>query len=50
MEACRVVSETPAGAGFGAAALQAALLYRFQPPSRNGRPETGEMTVVVEFP
>lgn len=50
MEACRVVSETPAGVGFGEAGLQAALLYRFQPPSRNGRPETGDMTVVVEFP
>lgn len=49
MEACRVTSETPPGQGFGAAGQQAAMLYRFQPPSRGGRPETGEMTVIINF-
>lgn len=49
LEACRVVSESPPGQGFGQAAINAAALYRFQPPSRDGRPQEGETTLVITF-
>lgn len=50
LDQCRVVSETPPGRGFGQAALSAAALYRFQPPSRDGRPYEGETVLVVTWP
>lgn len=49
LEACRVTEETPAGHGFGQAAVAAAALYRFRPYMRDGRPESGEIVIVVEF-
>ncbi len=49
LEACRVVSESPSGRGFGQAAINVAALYRFQPPSRDGRPYEGETTLVITF-
>lgn len=49
LDNCRVTSESPPGAGFGEAALRAAALYRFQPPTRDGRPETGEIVLQPEF-
>lgn len=51
LEACRVVRETPAGQGFGPAALQVAeSAFRFRPPVRDGRPVDGaEVTVGVAF-
>lgn len=49
LEACRVLSESPAGQGFGQAAMNAAALYRFQPPSRDGLPQEGETTLFISF-
>jgi protein TonB len=49
LDECRVVSETPSGQGFGTAGVRAAALYRFQPPSRAGRAEVGEITIQIEF-
>ena len=51
LEACRIVSETPQNAGFGAAALAAAQYFRFRPASREGHPVDGaEIGVGVEWP
>lgn len=51
LEACRIVSETPQNAGFGAAALAAAQYFRFRPASREGHPVDGaEIAVGVEWP
>lgn len=51
LEACRVVRETPAGQGFGPAAVQVAeSAFRFRPPVRDARPVDGaEVTVGVAF-
>ncbi len=50
LDNCRLVSETPPGQGFGQAALAAADEFRFQPPTRDGRPVSGqEITVGVDF-
>ena len=50
LHGCRVVEETPAGAGFGAAALAAATYFRFQPPMVNGRPRDDfEMPIGIDF-
>ena len=50
LEACRVVSEAPPGLGFGAAGLTVSNLFRFQPPTENGRPVEGQqVTVGVDF-
>lgn len=47
---CRVVEETPAGAGFGAAALAASTYFRFRPPTVDGRPREGfEMPIGIDF-
>nr|WP_314434763.1 energy transducer TonB [uncultured Brevundimonas sp.] len=50
LDVCRVVEETPAGMGFGAAGLQVSGYFRFQPPTENGRPVEGQrVTVGVDF-
>lgn len=52
LDRCRLVSETPAGFGFGDAALVIAPRYfRFRPPvSAAGQTESGaRVTVFVEF-
>lgn len=50
LERCRVVDEVPAGSGFGQAALTVSTHFRFQPPTRDGRPLAGqEVTVGVDF-
>lgn len=52
LENCRVVSESPAGMGFGAAAVRVATdRFRFSPPtSGNGRPISGaEMPLGIRF-
>ncbi|WP_292046881.1 energy transducer TonB, partial [Brevundimonas sp. UBA5718] len=50
LDDCRVVDETPPGLGFGAAGLQVSGLFRFQPPTENGRPVEGQrVTVGVDF-
>ena len=51
LEGCRVIEETPAGMGFGQAALAASIHFRFQPPTRDGAPVDGqEVPVVVLWP
>lgn len=48
---CRVVAETPVGAGFGTAALAAAQYFRFRPGTLNGAPVDGaDIRVGVEWP
>ncbi|HEY0053206.1 MAG TPA: TonB family protein, partial [Caulobacteraceae bacterium] len=50
LEGCRVMRETPAGLGFGPAAIRAAAAFRFVPPTAGGRVLSGETIVVgVEF-
>ena len=40
LDQCRVLSETPAGQGFGQAGLEAAVAeYRFRPAMVDGRPD-----------
>lgn len=51
LEGCTVVSETPAGMGFGVAALSATRYFRFEPPVRNGQRVAGATVQVgVEWP
>ncbi len=50
LENCRVVRETPAGQGFGAAALETVVHFRAVPPTEGGRPvENAEATFGVLF-
>jgi protein TonB len=50
LEACRVVSESPGGLGFGQAGLVVAQYFRFRPPSEGGRPQPGRRIVVgIDF-
>ena len=42
---CRVTAETPAGKGFGAAALKMAPYYRLKPTLSDGRPIAGGGTI-----
>lgn len=50
LEACRVVSESPAGFGFGAGGLAVSNYFRFQPATENGRPVEGQpVTVGIDF-
>jgi TonB family protein len=46
---CRIVSETPMGAGFGQAALGLSRKFRMRPATRNGVPEPARVTVPVRF-
>ncbi|MEZ5957885.1 MAG: TonB family protein [Hyphomonadaceae bacterium] len=47
--ACVVVSETPAGSEFGAAALRIANAHVMRPAMRNGAPARGRYRMVVPF-
>jgi protein TonB len=47
--ACRVMSETPRGWGFGDAALAIAADHRMAPATRNGAPVEGRYTMRVPF-
>ena len=50
LTACRVASEDPPGAGFGAAALKLAPIFRMRALGRDGRPVQGaQVTVPIEF-
>ena len=46
---CRVLSETPAGAGFGRAALSLTRYCRFRPLKIDGRPVEATLRVPIEF-
>lgn len=51
LEGCQVITERPAGQGFGQAALALATFFRFEPPTENGQPVEGrEVTVGIDFP
>ena len=51
LEDCVVVEESPAGMGFGQAALAAAAYFRFEPPVRAGSPVSGtSVRVGVQWP
>lgn len=50
LEACRVVSESPQGLGFGQAGLVVSQYFRFRPPYEGGRPQSGRRIVVgIDF-
>lgn len=50
LEDCRVISESPPGLGFGPAGLRVANVFRFEPPTEDGRPVEGQqVTVGIDF-
>lgn len=50
LEGCRVVDESPPGLGFGEAGLRVAGYFRFEAPTEDGRPVSGQrVTVGVDF-
>ncbi len=49
MRACEVLEERPAGYGFGAAAIRTTASMRTTPPTRDGRPVEGVVTVPFTF-
>nr|WP_240454742.1 energy transducer TonB [Caulobacter sp. 17J65-9] len=47
---CAVLEETPAGFGFGEAALQASSRFRFKPATYQGRPiEVAQLKIPIRF-
>jgi TonB family protein len=49
LTACSVLKETPAGLGFGAAALAASPSYRFKPAKRLGEPVETDLILSLAF-
>ena len=50
LQACAVLAETPAGAGFGAAALKLAREFQMRPQTEDGRPvEGGRVEIPISF-
>ena len=46
---CKVLSETPAGMGFGAAAIALTPQFLMKPATRDGKPVEGEVDIPVNF-
>jgi protein TonB len=46
---CQVISETPQGYGFGAAAVKAAARFRMRPATRDGEPVVGRVTIPLKW-
>jgi|GEM_PF-280791 len=49
LEACHVVSESPEGMGFGAAAMLLTPQFLFKPATRDGQPVISNMTLPLKF-
>lgn len=49
LQDCQVVKESPAGFGFGAAALRLSAYFKMKPPQRDGRPIKGVLTLPIRF-
>src|SRR5579875_2502905 len=46
---CKLLEEEPAGRGFGAAALRITQYMRAKPPTRDGQPTEGVITIPVRW-
>lgn len=47
---CRITSETPADAGFGAAALKMSQRFKLRPMTREGKPVAGgTVNIPIQF-
>ena len=49
LRACRVAEETPAGSGYGAAAMLLAPLFQMRPAMQDGKPVEAEVTIPIGF-
>jgi len=49
LNSCQVLTETPVGAGFGLATVQASALWRMAPATRDGTPVEGVITVPLKW-
>lgn len=50
LQSCVVVSESPADAGFGDAALKLSRLFKMKPKTQDGAPvDGGEVTIPIVF-
>lgn len=49
LRGCRVVSETPPGMGFGAAALALAPQFKLSPAMRDGKPTSSTVRIPINF-
>nr|WP_272886973.1 TonB family protein [Phenylobacterium aquaticum] len=50
LNSCVVLSESPAGAGFGAAAVMVSSQFLMKPAIRNGKPVESEVRIPITFP